>query len=71
MNATFPHHLPSTSQRPRIVCLTREADGKERRRARVQERPSVERTTSQEPTCVLYTEVELNIFLQSNFLGDI
>lgn len=71
INATSPHHLPSMSQRPRVVCLTRKEDGKEKRRARVQESPSIEQTASQEPTYVLYTEVELNIFLQSNFLGDI
>lgn len=32
---------------------------------------SVEKTISQEPTFALYTEVELNAFLQNNFLGDI
>lgn len=35
------------------------------------DRFSAERTISQEPTCVLYTEVELNVFLQSNFMGDV
>lgn len=59
-------------QRPRVVChLTRKDDGKKKRYARAQDRLSVERTASQEPTCMLYMEVELNTLLQSNFLGDI
>lgn len=35
------------------------------------DRLSAERSISQKPSCVLYTEVELKAFLQSNFLGDI
>lgn len=72
INATFLYLLLSMSQKPRLVChFTRKDSGKEKRYARAQDRLSVERTASQEPTCGLYTEVELNIFLQSNFLGDI
>lgn len=72
INATFLYPLLSMSQRTRLVChLTRKDSGKEKRYARAQDRLSVERTTSQESTCMLYTEVKLNAFLQSNFLGDI